>query len=261
MMVRTSLYESLRILLVFGIWMSVLGAVCYGVLRLLRCRTEHASLRSPGRGPRDAFCAYLIFLLCGTALFMLYRELREALPKEAFAHLQPWHLLFPGLLGVAAVVPALFFLRRRKESWASVAVTRANVWQSLIISAVIIVGVSPLDASWKSLSKLEPHNVIDFLYFVLIGCQEEFLFRGFIQTRLVAWRGAVQGWIVTSVAFAFAHMITAVLGQDMSITEGFVSCAVYLPVGLLYGFVVLRTGNLLSSIPVHVLMDFLNNVK
>ncbi len=43
---------------------------------------------------------------------------------------------------------------------------------------------------------------------VSIGVAEEVFWRGYLQSRLSAWLGKYQGWVITSLIFGFGHLVT-----------------------------------------------------
>jgi membrane protease YdiL (CAAX protease family) len=152
-------------------------------------------------------------------------------------------------------VPAGIFVFQDKESLRSVGISRANLWQATVIGT----GLAALTFCFQhcghvaKLSRLT--QAIAMVYYSFVDFGEEFLFRGYLQTRLVAWSGMAHGWIFASVLMALVHFPDRLM-QGMGFFDSFVSCIHLIPVSLLMGFVMLQTGNLLASGLYHTFMNW-----
>jgi membrane protease YdiL (CAAX protease family) len=47
-----------------------------------------------------------------------------------------------------------------------------------------------------------------FQQLIAIGVAEEVFWRGYLQSRLSAWLGRYQGWVITSLIFGFGHLVS-----------------------------------------------------
>jgi membrane protease YdiL (CAAX protease family) len=84
---------------------------------------------------------------------------------------------------------------------------------------------------------------------------EEVFFRGYLQSRLVAWLGHYQGWILASVIMALVHLPPQVL-SGVSFPSALASSLGVIPASLLMGFVMLRTGNAIAPSIYHTFANW-----
>lgn len=85
---------------------------------------------------------------------------------------------------------------------------------------------------------------------------EEYLFRGYLMTRLCAWLGEARGLLLNALVFGLAHVIFVVtrfgLGDPYLIAG---SSFQTLLGGLLLGYVFLRSGDILPGSVLHISMN------
>jgi membrane protease YdiL (CAAX protease family) len=80
----------------------------------------------------------------------------------------------------------------------------------------------------------------------VVGFAEEFAFRGYLQTRLVAWLGRWPGWVLASVLMALAHAVQRLTVGGMPPLDALSSSASLIPISLFLGYVMLRTENVVA---------------
>jgi uncharacterized protein len=94
--------------------------------------------------------------------------------------------------------------------------------------------------------------------FIGVGFEEELTYRGFLQTRLVAWLGEVGGWVLASGLFAVAHVPQSLLIGELGLADTAVRFVVQLFFGLVFGFIVLRAGSIYAAATLHALLDWVS---
>ncbi|MBN2457019.1 MAG: CPBP family intramembrane metalloprotease [Sedimentisphaerales bacterium] len=103
---------------------------------------------------------------------------------------------------------------------------------------------------------LRSHHAVAFIYYSFIAFGEEFLFRGFLQTHLVCWWGNIKGWLITAVIFAYGHLPYNMFINGRSFLDAVLPSTTLLPIGLLMGFVMLRTRNLIAPLVFHIFVNW-----
>jgi membrane protease YdiL (CAAX protease family) len=91
----------------------------------------------------------------------------------------------------------------------------------------------------------------------MVGFSEEILFRGYVQTRLSAYGGRIKGLVFTSLLFAFWHFAADyyhVASGDVLATLAW--CSVRVPFSLLFGYIMLKTQNIVPSAIFHLFYDW-----
>jgi len=73
--------------------------------------------------------------------------------------------------------------------------------------------------------------------------------------------GKWKGWLITSVLFALWHLPTRCQAEDMSFTEGLVSCAEIIPIGLVMGYAMMRTGNVIAPGLLHTFANWAESLQ
>jgi membrane protease YdiL (CAAX protease family) len=235
---------------------TVIGAVVFGLSKLLRCKVSDAGINKPRRSALHAILAVGISM---SILFLLMLpQLLASKPQTSTHKLHAFPFLASQfLVFLLYAVPAGIFMFRDKESLQSIGISRTNLWQA----AVIGIGLAALSFCPQpgepvaKLSRLTPAHGIALISYFLVGFGEEFLWRGYLQTRLVAWLGVALGWILTSVLMALSHFPGRLI-SGMGLLDAFVNCAYLIPVSLLMGFIMLRIRNLLAPGLFHTFGDW-----
>jgi membrane protease YdiL (CAAX protease family) len=173
-------------------------------------------------------------------------------------------VLSQAILALIAFGPAVLVMRLRREPWASAGVSDQNLGRSLavgvVLSVVTVAGAFLGDERrfGRVIAGLAVSHFWALLKYALVGFGEEFVFRGYLQTRLVAWLGRWQGWVVTSVLMALSHLVQRMAVVGMSPLDALVSSASLVPVSLLMGYVMLRTENVVAPGLFHTFADWVN---
>ena len=202
--------------------------------------------------------------------------------RGVFPEGQAQELLVMGLkLLVHIVLPALLLvlLGARLAPLLQAGLTGRKVWRTLIVLGAIILGllcvISPsleniaqTEAAFATLAWVAP---VSFIWIAIeAGLNEEFLFRGVLQTRLSAlFKSAWAGVFATSLIFGVAHAPGLFLrgGPDVDgwstdpLAVIAYTIAVLAPISLLFGLIYARTKSLLLVVLLHGLVDVLPNMN
>lgn len=201
---------------------------------------------------------------------------RSALPEG-----QGQDLLVMGLkLSVHVLLPALLLLAlgARIAPIAQLGLSGRKFWRTLIVLGLIILGllavISPslrnIEATGATPALLAWVAPVSFVWIAIeAGLNEEFLFRGVLQTRLMAWfKSAWAGVFVTSLIFGVAHA-PGLFFRGGADVDGWstdpwqviaYTIGVLTPISLLFGLIYARTKSLLLVVLLHGLVDVLPNM-
>lgn len=255
--------------------MAIFGLALSGVAWLL---TRGADAPAIEVKPEIESGAVLLYLAAYAVLFLGIgmSAAREALPEG-----RAQELLVIGLkLAAHVALPALLLvmLGAKLAPLFQAGITGRKFWRTLIVMGAIILGL--LAVISPSLQNIAATNTapaalawiapVSFIWITIeAGLNEEFLFRGVVQTRLSAlFRSAWAGVIVTSVLFGLAHAPGLFLrggpGVDGWSTDPVQviahTIAVLTPISLLFGLIYARTKSLLLVVLLHGLVDVLPNM-
>jgi membrane protease YdiL (CAAX protease family) len=127
----------------------------------------------------------------------------------------------------------------------------AQVLLGLAVGAVAVLALGKAGA----VAAAGGPEALRLVAFLAVGFEEEIVYRGFLQTRLVAWSGERRGWLLASAAFALAH-VPQDLASDGLVPMVAVELALQLVFGLVFGWVALRVGGVWATGIAHGFADW-----
>ena len=163
-------------------------------------------------------------------------------------------------------IPIIIAVILNKESLSSIGITKKNSIKSIILGFVIGLAYffSTDINSFKILNNLTVQSTKAlshlFSYYMVVGLGEEFLYRGYLQTRLMHWLSEKKGWILASIIFAFMHLGQRMIINKMQISQAMLGCIALLPMSLLLGYTMLKTKNIISCSILHAFINFTSNI-
>ncbi len=178
----------------------------------------------------------------------------------------PEKYTFGNVLGQAvvlliAIMPILIAMRTRKEPLASAGITRQNLPGATVLGLVLVVAqLLYLAATTGFRAGSTLGHFWAFLQYSVVGFAEEFMFRGYLQTRLCAGLGKSWGWLLTSVLMAFSHFAHRMSFEHLDTMAALTSCVSLIPVSLLLGFLYLRSGNIMAPGIYHTFANWIETL-
>lgn len=124
---------------------------------------------------------------------------------------------------------------------------------SAIFFAVTGLFAPSLDGGFKGFSSSLAYG---FIVYAIVGFSEEIVWRGYVQTRLVAWSGTGKGLVTTALLFSLLHFPTRYYLYSGVALEALVSALLLFPISLLFGYMMLRSQNTIPSSIFHLLMNW-----
>ncbi len=229
---------------------TVFALVAYGLSKLLRCRLDS------DRGAPKTRSAWLplapvAVTLLGLIALALWAPRPEGMPFGL--RLTFWRSV--GFL--VNVLPAGWAMYHAGEPIRSAGLGRHNLWQACVIGLALgglwcLPGAlgqklaRPLFGGWAGW----------LLFMAMVGFGEEFLFRGYLQTRLISRLGTWRGWVLASLLFAASHVPRYLFADGLGPGAAMVAAALLVPSGLAMGFIMFRTQNLLAPAIFHTITNF-----
>ena len=239
----------------------VVGApIVYLLSKALRLRPKPITIAEPRK---EATLASAVTL----ALFVLVFAWRTL--TKVF-QLQPpnftvsitfglWDALLYGM-GFAIVIAAM---RSTRQNLGSIGISRKDTVKmfllGFIFSAILIAIGGLLAFSYGGgFSGFSYFLAYDLILDVMVGFSEEIFWRGYIQTRLIAYSGTLKGLLVTSLFFAILwHFPIAYYVETSGVVlEALAWALIRLPIGLLFGYTMLKSQNIIPSSIIHVFWNW-----
>ncbi|MDD5369391.1 MAG: CPBP family intramembrane metalloprotease [Anaerolineaceae bacterium] len=161
-------------------------------------------------------------------------------------------------LALAVALPALLLLLVRRQPMLSAGLPRPTMRAGIQLGLGL--ALISLFLGNKTNAILNGLNLDQWTYLgamLAAGLAVEFVFRGFIQLRLVAWLGPVWGWIAASALYAGGQIPQKLLVEHNTLPELGASLALLFGFGLLLGWIMRKSGNVLAPGIYHVFHNWL----
>lgn len=179
--------------------------------------------------------------------------------EDTFSSINNILLIFLSLLFIN--IPVILALIYKKEPLSSVGISKHNLLKSIIIA--VILGIGYLLFQAFLLGKLHNMNIFFtikslniFIYYLFVGFGEEFMYRGYFQTRICCYIGKWKGWILCSITMALIHIPNNYLLCNQDLYWAFMNSLHLLPMSLLFGYIMMKTENLTAPAIFHTFANW-----
>jgi membrane protease YdiL (CAAX protease family) len=240
-----------------------IGAGVYILTRVLRFDYQPWPFDDPRRaGISGVLTIAGAWALLATVMLLLSHFIGIAEPHPSVRVFNASDVILKLTRALIGAGPILLVMRRRREPLASAGISHHNLKGSLLVGTTLSVLIvsAVISRTYASIpaavEELGSSHLWALVYFVITGTWEEFAFRGYLQTRLVAWLGRWQGWVVTSVMMALGHIVQRITVESMAPAQALTSSLAVIPTSLLAGYIMLRTENVVAPALFHTFADW-----
>lgn len=253
----------LKDLLTEGIGFIVIGSVIYILTKLLKFDNILCNYDNARKKALIALISVCTSILIITIL--LFISYSVTISKNEISNSIRYNfnsVLSNGIIYIIIMSPILIVMRKCREKWDSIGVSKINLLKSVFVGTItgiisIILALIYMNIGIiKVFSQLNIAHFWGLLYFCVVGFSEEFMFRGYLQTRLIAWLGRYKGWILTSIFMALVHLPQRMFVGGMNFTSAFMSTVSLISISMLMGFMMIRTENVFAAAIYHTLADW-----
>jgi membrane protease YdiL (CAAX protease family) len=158
-------------------------------------------------------------------------------------------------------LPLIVVMKRTKQNRGSIGINGKDRGRMLalgfILSAIYVTVAGflapSLGGGFKGFSLSLAYGLI---VYAIVGFGEEMVWRGYVQTRLIAYSGTPKGLMTTALLFSLLHLPTRYYLFSGVVMEAFASALLVLPVGLLFGYIMLKSQNIIPSSIFHLLVNW-----
>ena len=236
----------------------LLGALVYGLTKIMRFRYRGWSIADARRSAWSALVAILLPMVFVTIIGW-------AMSRQATGPASGSPIIHTGYSVINQLIayllfcgPAILVLRTRKESWDSIGITTHNLNRSLFLGILLAATtILTCNECLKGITAgLNANHFWALLQFSVVGISEELLFRGYLQSRLMAWLGQLRGWLLASILMALVHIAQRMVVGGLNPIAALISSAALIPISLLMGYVLLRTENIVAPAIFHTFADW-----
>lgn len=254
----------LKDIIIQGIFFLILGLIVYILTLKLKFHYKELNINNPRRN-----AVYALIAVC-TSIFIIVIILFLSSISKSNTEVQtniPYNFSYVFSNAITYLIimsPILITKRFFRQSWGSTGVSKHNLKKSIVIS--IIVGIIAIIyilfrtniSIIKVITHLNSNHFWGLLYFAVVGFSEEFIFRGYLQIRLMAWLGKNKGWIISSVLMVLMHLPQRIFVQGMTLTGAFTGILSVTFLSLFLGHIMIKTENIFAPAIFHTLADWGN---
>jgi membrane protease YdiL (CAAX protease family) len=242
----------------------VSGLIVYSLSKIMKVKYIGFEFSDPEQSALFAIGAVIISFCMISGLMLATKSQNASEVVSSSNHYSINSVINIIFVWLILLLPILIVKKRRKESWSSTGISKHNLKQSIWIGSVlaVIAVVSVLLFGSVSLGdigqKLTVNSLWALVYFAVVGFSEEFMFRGFLQIRLMEWLGKWKGWILTSLFMAFVHIPQRIAIWGVSPQEAIISAALLIPISLMMGYILIKTENIIAPGIFHTFANWVN---
>jgi len=239
-----------------------LAAVVYFLAKILKVKYNGYKFTNPQKSALYAIVAVTISASIVTGLMIFIKSQNTSEVTSIIRNYNLGSVTNIVISWLMMLTPILIVKRIRKESWGSTGITKHNLKQSILIGTILalITIASVLLFSSSSVrdigQKLTLSALWALVYYAVVGFCEEFMFRGYLQIRLMGWIGRWKGWILTSIVMALVHIPQRMAIMGLPPQEAIISAVLLIPISLTMGFILIKTENIVAPGIYHTFADW-----
>lgn len=242
--------------------------VCIGTAsalsKMLKLHPEGPRIENPKRERLQALYLVVVVFICTAFLemvrFIFYRPFfhLDERPPFTIDHID----VFFALLFYFPWWASLFVIMRKSgQGLESIGVNKRN-WMRVmtfgLLMALVYFSIVGFFAS--SFSSGYTPTVLSLVYSLflnsVIGMSEELVWRGHIQTRIIANCGTLKGLACTSVLFGLLHFPQRFFLYSGAILEALSSTLLVTAAGLFFGYIMIKSQNILAPAIVYTIANW-----
>jgi membrane protease YdiL (CAAX protease family) len=231
---------------------TICGLAAFGLSKLLRCRLAPFAC-APTTGHAWRSLVPVAITVAGFVALGLWAPPGQQDVRSGLLVLTFWQ----GVGFLIYVLPAGWAMLRRREPLSSAGLRRHNLWQACVIGLVVgALWCAAGTPGHKLVRLLQGGWSLSLVFLALFGFAEEFLYRGYLQIRLISQLGVWRGWPLVSLIFAASHFPHRLIYEGLHPGQAVIGTMLVLPIALALGFVMLRTQNILAPAIFHTIINF-----
>ncbi len=206
---------------------------------------------------RQARSAIIVLISTFILIFIFTAIFSQGIRKDDLHSYGFEDVFVQAIIFLILLIPMFVVLARDRLKLSDLQYRKSNLILSLFLG--ILIGLIFLILSGRILQilKLSKSSLLFAgLQYLVVGFAEETLFRGYVQVRFIAQWGFWKGFISTSVIFCLWHFPTYSLGMNMSFSAASIEVIKVLPLSLLLGYSLEKTGNIITPVMIHLFINW-----
>lgn len=240
----------------------VVGLILIYVLsKALRLRPTPITIT---KSRKEAVLASIVTIVLFVIVFA-WRTLThmfQLLDESPRAVIGTFDILWGAFLYGMGFIVIFIAMKSSGQKLGSVGIARKDLGKMLalgLVLSVIYLTISGLLAPFSGggFAGFSPELAYGFVFYAIVGFSEEIFWRGYIQTRLVAYGGKLKGLVITSLLFAVLwHFPVEFYMQSGAVLDALVNTLTRFTPGMLFGYLMLKSENVLPSSIFHLFWNW-----
>lgn len=169
-------------------------------------------------------------------------------------------LKYTFIAALLELLPVILVLCFQHDTIESIGYTTKNLLRSIFLG-LSLVALLLLTAHFfiipNGMYYSESQKISILINCLIVGFSEETVFRGFLQTRLIAWLGQIKGMVLTAVLFSLVHIPSRLIYQQLSVMKAIIISLALIPCALLFGYIMMKAKNIAAPAIFHAGLDWL----
>ncbi len=257
-------FPTLTNIIISVVFLVVGALIVYLLSKVLKLRPKSITIPDPRKEMTPVFLVIIVTVLITSALHVFMNTVVE--PTFLLDKRPPFTVDYIDVLFVAfgyaiGFLPLIIVMKRNRQNLGSIGINGKDRWRMLalgfILSAIYITIVGFLAPSLGGGFKgFSPSLVYGFIFYAILGFSEEIVWRGYVQTRLIAYSGTAKGLMTTALLFSLLHLPARFYLFSGVVLEAFASVLLLLPISLLFGYIMFKSQNIIPSSIFHLLVNW-----
>ena len=241
-------------LLTFVLILAAGVPLVYIVAKLLKLHPKPIEIAEKKKQARLSLTIFVVVFVIAFAILAVYAYVwvRPNLQED------PIYVFRDIIWTIAILIPLAAAAKLTGQNLDSLGISKKNITKNLafgflvsvIFIAILILLAPSLGGGFAGFSLPAVYSLISL---VLIGIAEEIIFRGFIQTRLTAYRGAITGVAVSALLFAFFNFPLGYFCYSGDVLAAFFYGLWRFSTGFVFSYMFHRSKNIIPSSIFHAL--------
>jgi len=229
--------------------------IVYLLSKALKLRPKPITIANPRKESTSVFLVFIAMFVATFALIAFYHAVLNPafqLDKRPPFTVDMINVLWVTFFYASWALPLIMAMKRTGQNLGSIGISEKDMGRmlalGLIFSAILLTITGFLAPSLGGGFKgFSPSLAYGLVVDAIVGFSEEIVFRGYIQTRLIAYSGTLKGLVATSLLFALIHFPKFYYQFSGVALEALASVLLVFPQGLLFGYIMLRSQNITPS--------------
>ncbi|ERI91976.1 CAAX amino terminal protease family protein [Clostridiales bacterium oral taxon 876 str. F0540] len=242
----------------------VLGVIIYFLTKVIKIKNYRVKFSNPRK---SALYSILAVTLSSCIIIALMALIKSQSTSETVSKIQSYSLNSIVNIAISWLIllsPILIMKKINKETWESTGILKYNLKEAIsigfILAAIAIVSAVLFGSiSLENIGqKITLNTIYALVYYAIVGFCEEFMYRGYLQTRLICWAGIWKGWVITSIFMALIHIPQRMVSMGVPLREALINSILLIPISLTMGYIQIKTKNIAAAGIYHTFANWIN---